>query len=63
MPSKKRKNKEIFKLLEKASKKCKPITNIFEKPCDKTPVLQDSPVVNTTTSAQADIKDQNNTDN
>ena len=36
---------------------------MFEKACDKTPVLQDSPVVNTTTAAQADIIDQNDTDN
>ena len=36
---------------------------MFEKACDKTPVLQDSPVVNTTTAAQADIIDQNDSDN
>ena len=34
---------------------------MFEKACDKTPVLQDSSVVNTTTSVQA--IDQNNADN
>ena len=34
---------------------------MFEKACDKTPVLQDSSVVNTTTSLQA--IDQNNADN
>ena len=56
-----RKNKERLKLLEKASKNCKSITNMFEKACDKTPVLQDSSVVNTTTSAQ--VIDQNNADN
>ena len=33
---------------------------MFEKACDKTPVLQDSSVVNTTTSAQ--VIDQNNAD-
>ena len=37
-----KKNKERLKLLEKASKNCKSITNIFEKACDKTPILQDS---------------------
>ena len=36
---------------------------MFEKSCDKTPVLQDSPVVNTTTAVHADIIDQNNGDN
>ena len=34
---------------------------MFEKACDKTPVLQDSSGVNTTTSAQ--VIDQNNADN
>ena len=61
MPSIIRKNKERLKLLEKTSKNCKSITNMFEKACDKFPVLQDSSVVNTTTSAQ--VIDQNNADN
>ena len=34
---------------------------MFEKACDKAPVLQDSSVVNTTTSAQ--VINQNNADN
>ena len=34
---------------------------MFEKACDKTPVLQDSSVINTTTPAQ--VIDQNNADN
>ena len=61
MPSNIRKIKERLKLLEIASKNCKSITNMFEKACDKTPVLQNSSVVNATTSAQ--IVDQNNADN
>ena len=61
MPSNIRKNKERLKLLEKASKNCKSIPNMFEKACDKTSVFQDSSVVNTTTLAQ--IIDQNNADN
>ena len=53
MLSKKRKNEEKLKLHEKASKNCRSITNIFEKACDKTSVLQDSLVVNTTTAARS----------
>ena len=63
MPPNVRKNKERLKLLEKASKNCKSITNMFEKACDKTPVLQDWTVVSTTTAAQTDVIDQNNADN
>ena len=51
----------IKKGKEKASKNSKSITNMFEKACHKTPVLQDSSVVNTNISAQ--VIDQNNSDN
>ena len=61
MPPNVRKNKERLKLLEKASKNCKSITNMFEKACGKTTVLQDSSVVNMTTSAQ--VIDEYNADN
>ena len=36
---------------------------MVEKAREKNPVLQDLPVVNTTTAVQADILDQSNTDN
>ena len=51
----------IKKSKEKASKNSKSITNMFEKACHKTPVLQDSSVVNTNISAQ--VLDQNNANN
>ena len=58
MPSKKKKiSKERLKLLEKASKNCTSIINMFEKVCDKAPVLQDSPVVKRTTADQVDKTD------
>ena len=59
--NKKKIKKKILKLFEKASKICKSISNLFEKACGKTPLLQDSSVVNTTTSLQ--VIDQNNADN
>ena len=63
MPSQKRKKKERLKLLEKASKNCRSIFDMYEKACSKTPVLQDLPVVNTTNAIQADIIDQNKANN